>query len=79
MLQLTKPIIHVGWSISEELLCIEDDGSVLKYDLFGNHKHTFSIGEVCTVDWQRNCSLSLKTERILTKVFVLNRKPRSQK
>lgn len=40
---LTKPVIHVGWSVMEDLLCIEDDGSVLKYDMFGNHQHTFSI------------------------------------
>ncbi|XP_034235328.1 vacuolar protein sorting-associated protein 16 homolog [Thrips palmi] len=42
---LSRPVIHVGWSIADDLLCIEDDGSVLRYDLFGNHQHTFSVCE----------------------------------
>ncbi|KAJ1520941.1 hypothetical protein ONE63_004018 [Megalurothrips usitatus] len=44
-IMLSKPVIHVGWSTSEDLICIEDDGSVSSYDLFGNHLHTFSISE----------------------------------
>ena len=40
-------IIHLGWSSTEDLLCIQDDGSVLIYDIFGTHQHTFSMGQVC--------------------------------
>jgi hypothetical protein len=36
----------MGWSHQEELLCIQEDGMVLIYDMFGNYQHTFSMGEV---------------------------------
>jgi vacuolar protein sorting-associated protein 16 len=39
-------IIELGWSSSEELLCVQSDGIVLRYDLFGNYKHTFGMGDV---------------------------------
>jgi hypothetical protein len=40
-------IIQLGWSSTEDLLCIQDDGSVLIYDMFGTYQHTFSMGQVC--------------------------------
>lgn len=40
-------IIQLGWSSTEDLLCIQDDGSVLIYDMFGSYQHTFSMGQVC--------------------------------
>ncbi|KAJ9598585.1 hypothetical protein L9F63_010714 [Diploptera punctata] len=38
-------IIQLGWSSTEDLLCVQDDGSVLIYDMFGTHQHTFSMGQ----------------------------------
>lgn len=38
-------IIQLGWSSTEDLLCIQDDGSVLIYDMFGAYQHTFSMGQ----------------------------------
>ncbi|XP_065335778.1 vacuolar protein sorting-associated protein 16 homolog isoform X2 [Cloeon dipterum] len=38
-------IIELGWSSTEELLCVQSDGIVLSYDLFGNYKHSFSMGD----------------------------------
>ncbi|GAB1867828.1 Vacuolar protein sorting-associated protein 16 homolog [Camponotus japonicus] len=39
-------LISFGWSQQEELLCVQDDGMVLIYDMFGTYQHTFSIGNV---------------------------------
>lgn len=36
--------LTMGWSDSEELLCIQDDGVVLRYDLFGKFQHSFTMG-----------------------------------
>lgn len=35
----------MGWSDADELLCVQDDGLVLIYDMFGNYQHTFSMGQ----------------------------------
>ncbi|XP_028809833.1 vacuolar protein sorting-associated protein 16 homolog isoform X2 [Denticeps clupeoides] len=35
---------HLGWTVSDDLLCIQEDGTVLIYDLFGNFKRHFSMG-----------------------------------
>ncbi|RLU24437.1 hypothetical protein DMN91_002526 [Ooceraea biroi] len=37
-------LISFGWSQQEELLCVQDDGMVLIYDMFGTYQHTFSMG-----------------------------------
>ncbi|XP_024121224.1 vacuolar protein sorting-associated protein 16 homolog isoform X1 [Oryzias melastigma] len=39
------PVVHLGWSVSDELLCVQEDGSVLIYDLFGSFKRHFSMGQ----------------------------------
>eukprot|EP00066_Takifugu_rubripes_P003865 XP_003966794.1 PREDICTED: vacuolar protein sorting-associated protein 16 homolog [Takifugu rubripes] len=39
------PLVHLGWTITDELLCIQEDGSVLIYDLFGSFKRHFSMGQ----------------------------------
>nr|CAD7393632.1 unnamed protein product [Timema cristinae] len=39
-------IIHLGWSSTEDLLCVQNDGCVLVYDMFGTYLHTFSMGQV---------------------------------
>ncbi|XP_068612430.1 vacuolar protein sorting-associated protein 16 homolog [Brachionichthys hirsutus] len=39
------PVVHLGWTVSDELLCIQEDGSVLTYDLFGSFRRHFSMGQ----------------------------------
>ena len=37
----------MGWSITEDLLCVADDGTVMVYDIHGaNIKKTLSVGQV---------------------------------
>ncbi|XP_070536133.1 vacuolar protein sorting-associated protein 16 homolog [Ptychodera flava] len=38
-------IIHIGWSCTDDLLCVQEDGSVLVYDIFGRFKRHFSMGQ----------------------------------
>nr|CAD7262013.1 unnamed protein product [Timema shepardi] len=38
-------IIHLGWSSTEDLLCVQNDGCVLAYDMFGTYLHTFGMGQ----------------------------------
>lgn len=35
----------MGWTNDEELLCIQEDGMVVKHDMFGKYLHTFSISQ----------------------------------
>ncbi|KAK5607500.1 Vacuolar protein sorting-associated protein 16 [Crenichthys baileyi] len=39
------PVVHLGWSVCDELLCVQEDGTVLIYDLFGSFKRHFSMGQ----------------------------------
>ncbi|XP_017296422.1 vacuolar protein sorting-associated protein 16 homolog [Kryptolebias marmoratus] len=39
------PVVHLGWSVSDELLCVQEDGTVLIYDVFGSFKRHFSMGQ----------------------------------
>ncbi|XP_058476659.1 vacuolar protein sorting-associated protein 16 homolog isoform X1 [Solea solea] len=39
------PVVHIGWTVTDELLCVQEDGSVLIYDLFGSFKRHFSMGQ----------------------------------
>uniref|UniRef100_H3CZ34 Vacuolar protein sorting-associated protein 16 homolog n=1 Tax=Tetraodon nigroviridis TaxID=99883 RepID=H3CZ34_TETNG len=39
------PLVQLGWTVSDELLCVQEDGSVLIYDLFGSFKRHFSMGQ----------------------------------
>lgn len=41
-----SPIVQMGWSITEDLLCVAADGSVLVYDIHGAIKKTLSMGQV---------------------------------
>lgn len=34
----------MGWSDAEEFLVVQADGSVWRYDMFGNFLHKFSMG-----------------------------------
>eukprot|EP00057_Strongylocentrotus_purpuratus_P030253 XP_781126.3 PREDICTED: vacuolar protein sorting-associated protein 16 homolog [Strongylocentrotus purpuratus] len=38
-------VIHIGWSLSEDLLCIQDDGTVLVYNIFGKYQRNFNMGQ----------------------------------
>ncbi|KAI4793360.1 hypothetical protein KUCAC02_032775 [Chaenocephalus aceratus] len=40
------PVVQVGWTVSDELLLVQEDGSVLIYDVFGTFKRHFSMGQV---------------------------------
>lgn len=35
----------LGWSDAEHLLCVQDDGVILIYDMFGHYRHTFGMGK----------------------------------
>ena len=39
-------VVRLGWSNSEMLLCVQDDGVVIEYDMFGNLCRHFSMGQV---------------------------------
>ena len=36
----------MGWSVSEDLLCVADDGTVFVYDIHGAIKKTLTMGQV---------------------------------
>ncbi|XP_053409060.1 vacuolar protein sorting-associated protein 16 homolog [Mercenaria mercenaria] len=38
-------IKKLGWSTTEDLLCVQDDGVVLVYDIFLNFKRQFGLGQ----------------------------------
>ena len=39
-------IKKMGWSNTEDLLFVQDDGVVIVYDYFLNFKRTFGMGQV---------------------------------
>ncbi|ENN73877.1 hypothetical protein YQE_09530, partial [Dendroctonus ponderosae] len=38
-----RPIVHMGWSNEEKLICIQDDGNVVVFNMFGKLFHKFNI------------------------------------
>ncbi|XP_062303702.1 vacuolar protein sorting-associated protein 16 homolog [Osmerus eperlanus] len=42
------PVCQLGWTVCDDLLCIQEDGTVLIYDLFGTFKRHFSMGNEVT-------------------------------
>ncbi|XP_004930556.1 vacuolar protein sorting-associated protein 16 homolog [Bombyx mori] len=38
-------LLHIGWSDGEQLLCIQESGDVLIYDMFGAYQKTFNMGQ----------------------------------
>ncbi|XP_033732936.1 vacuolar protein sorting-associated protein 16 homolog [Pecten maximus] len=38
-------VVKMGWSNTEDLLCVQDDGMVLSYDMFLNFKRMFGMGQ----------------------------------
>ncbi|XP_018417505.1 PREDICTED: vacuolar protein sorting-associated protein 16 homolog [Nanorana parkeri] len=37
-------VVHLGWTVSEDLICIQEDGTVLIYDIFCVFQRTFTMG-----------------------------------
>ncbi|XP_017122816.1 vacuolar protein sorting-associated protein 16 homolog [Drosophila elegans] len=42
-------LIAMGWSDTEELICIQENATVFVYDMFGREKETYSIGDEASV------------------------------
>ncbi|KAB7498602.1 Vacuolar protein sorting-associated protein 16-like protein [Armadillidium nasatum] len=38
-------LVFIGWSRNEDLVCVQEQGDVLIYDMFGNYQHTFNFGQ----------------------------------
>lgn len=38
-------VVQMGWSVTEDLLCVADDGTVLVYDIHGAIKKTLTMGQ----------------------------------
>lgn len=38
-------LLHLGWSDGEQLLCVQESGDVLVYDMFGAYQRTFNMGQ----------------------------------
>lgn len=38
-------LISIEWASTEELLCIQDDGQVSVYDIFGSFQNSFQMGQ----------------------------------
>lgn len=38
-------LLSIGWSDTEELICVQDDALVFIYDMFGEEKESFSMGQ----------------------------------
>lgn len=63
----------MGWSDTEELLCVQDDGLVIIYDMFGEEKHTFSMGQEasCTkVNQYFSFLIQIKYVHIFWYIFI---------
>lgn len=39
------PLLRLGWSSAEELVCVQEDGRILIYDMFGTFIRTFGMGQ----------------------------------
>uniref|UniRef100_A0A8C2P306 Vacuolar protein sorting-associated protein 16 homolog n=1 Tax=Capra hircus TaxID=9925 RepID=A0A8C2P306_CAPHI len=46
LLWKSGPVVSLGWSAEEELLCVQEDGVVLVYGLHGDFRRHFSMGNV---------------------------------
>jgi Vps16, N-terminal region len=61
-------LLHMGWSNVEDLLCIQDDGTVLVYDLFGSFKRQFSMGQVTNLS---TCLINFGIKLICLSIVAL--------
>lgn len=48
-------LVQLGWTASEDLLCIQEDGTVLIYNLFCEFKRHFSMGNVSGAGGDEGC------------------------
>lgn len=39
----------MGWSDTEQLICVQDDALVFTYDMFGNEKDSYSMGREASI------------------------------
>lgn len=62
-------LVQLGWSNTDDLLCVLEDGAVLMYDMFGTYQHTFGMGQVSSFVIY-NAELLLVP--LCNKLFVLN-------
>lgn len=65
-----RPIIKLGWSTEEKLICIQDDGTVDLYDIFGNFLHSFSIDQEAH-DTKLIDAIIFTTQQNLTGIAVM--------
>ncbi|KAG1669934.1 Vacuolar protein sorting-associated protein 16 [Nymphon striatum] len=70
---------HIEWSSSEELLCVQDDGNILIYDIFANYQRLVSMGQEAKDLRILDCKIFHHNQRtgiaVLTssyRVFVVN-------
>ncbi|XP_037955262.1 vacuolar protein sorting-associated protein 16 homolog [Teleopsis dalmanni] len=42
-------LITMGWSDTEELICVQDDALVFIYDMFGREKESYSMGQEASI------------------------------
>ncbi|CAD5122098.1 DgyrCDS10548 [Dimorphilus gyrociliatus] len=78
-------VIHIGWTTSEQLLCVQDEGTVLVYNIFGKMQKHFGMGETAkeqriiqakTFTYSTNTGLAVMTSFyriiIVTNVEAMN-------
>lgn len=56
-------VVHLGWTVSEDLICIQEDGTVLIYDIFCVFKRTFTMGNV-----SKHASNSMLKKKIIGEI-----------
>jgi len=42
-------LMYIGWTSSEKLLCVQDDGTTVLFNVFGEIEMRFDMGEVSTL------------------------------
>ncbi|XP_035910618.1 vacuolar protein sorting-associated protein 16 homolog [Anopheles stephensi] len=70
-------LVTLGWSDSEELIGVQDDGTIFIHDMFGNFVHKFSVGKDVTdvADAKIFTSASGTGVAVMTsgfKIYILN-------
>lgn len=70
-------LVTLGWSDAEELIGVQDDGTIFLHDMFGNFVHKFSVGKDVTdvADARIFTSASGTGVAVMTsgfKIYILN-------
>eukprot|EP00457_Paulinella_chromatophora_P001435 gb/GEZN01001437.1/.p1 GENE.gb/GEZN01001437.1/~~gb/GEZN01001437.1/.p1 ORF type:complete len:837 (-),score=141.79 gb/GEZN01001437.1/:524-3034(-) len=50
-----KGLLQMGWTEREELVCVQEDGTIQMFDLHGNRTGRYSMGEECQEDGVSEC------------------------